>query len=74
MLLMKSFMWIRQCGKRKVFLAGGINPDNIVDALEVGTDGVDLCSGVEKEPGVKDAEKMKALFLKIAKYNSSCEL
>ena len=69
-----DWSWIRRCGKRNVFLAGGINPENIVDALEVGTYGVDLCSGVEKEPGVKDAEKMRDLFLKIAKYNQSCEL
>lgn len=65
--------WIKQTGKQKVFLAGGITPDNIIDALEVGTYAVDLCSGVEKTPGIKDANKMRVLFSKIAKYNASCE-
>ena len=47
---------------RRVFLAGGINPDNAAKAIEVGVYGIDVCSGVEKEPGVKDHEKMRKLF------------
>ena len=59
----KSFDWdmISQVNKR-VFLAGGINPDNAVGAIETGVYGIDVCSGVEKEPGKKDHEKMKLLF------------
>ncbi len=59
----KSFDWemISQVNKR-VFLAGGINPDNAVHAVETGVYGIDICSGVEKEPGKKDHEKMKLLF------------
>lgn len=58
--------WIKSAGGKNIFLAGGINPDNITDALAVGTYGIDLCSGVEKEPGIKDVGKMKLLFKKIA--------
>ena len=47
---------------RRVFLAGGITPENAAKAIEVGVYGIDVCSGVEKEPGVKDHEKMKKLF------------
>ena len=60
-----DWSWIRETGAKKIFLAGGINPDTIKDALAVGTYGVDLCSGVEKEPGVKDENKMRELFDKI---------
>ena len=47
---------------RRVFLAGGINPDNAAAAVELGVYGIDVCSGVEAEPGKKDHKKMKALF------------
>jgi phosphoribosylanthranilate isomerase len=60
--------WIRAVPGKKIFLAGGISPGNIGQALAVGTYGVDLCSGVEKAPGVKDPAKMKLLFEKIAEY------
>jgi len=62
--------WIqkKQTGK-KIFLAGGITPDNITAALSVGTYGIDLCSGVESEPGFKDPTKLKTLFDKINTFH-----
>ena len=54
---------------KKIFLAGGITPDNIIDALAVGTYGIDLCSGVESGPGIKDTAKLKTLFEKIKSFN-----
>jgi len=59
--------WIRQIHSKKIILAGGITPDNIRRALQVGTYGIDLCSGVEKSPGLKDVQKMKKLFKITAK-------
>jgi len=53
---------------RKVFLAGGLGPDNIAQALALGTWAVDLCSGVEARPGVKDAAKLERLFEEIGIY------
>ncbi len=48
---------------RPVLVAGGIRPDNVRQALErSGADGVDVCSGVEARPGIKDPEAMKRLF------------
>ncbi len=47
---------------KRVFLAGGINPDNAADAVKLGVYGIDVCSGVEAEPGKKDHNKMKQLF------------
>lgn len=49
------------------FLAGGITPDNITDALtQVQPDGIDLSSGVERSPGDKDLEKVARLFEALA--------
>ncbi len=58
-----TFDWnvIGHIGKR-VFLAGGINPDNAAQAAKLGVYGIDVCSGIEAEPGKKDHKKMKNLF------------
>lgn len=44
----------------KLMLAGGLTPENILSALEaVHPDAVDVASGVERKPGVKDPRKMQ---------------
>ncbi len=44
-------------------LAGGLTPDNILDALsELQPSGIDLSSGVERSPGDKDLNKVAQLF------------
>jgi phosphoribosylanthranilate isomerase len=46
-----------------VWLAGGINPGNVGDALDtLDPYGIDLCSGLETSPGKKDPRKVKALM------------
>jgi len=59
----KKFDWsvLTDINKR-VFLAGGINPENAAEAVETGVYGIDVCSGVEESPGKKDHGKMKKLF------------
>jgi phosphoribosylanthranilate isomerase len=47
---------------KRVFLAGGINPDNAAKAVKLGVYGIDVCSGIESRPGKKDHRKMKKLF------------
>ncbi|MCP4711029.1 MAG: phosphoribosylanthranilate isomerase [Planctomycetes bacterium] len=66
-----DWSWIRQISHQKIFLAGGITPENVIQALTVGTYGIDLCSGVEKSPGMKSPDKMKKLFEELAQFNSS---
>ena len=58
-----TFDWniVGHIGKR-IFLAGGINPDNAVAAVELGVYGIDVCSGIEAAPGKKDHKKMRKLF------------
>lgn len=44
-------------------LSGGINPDNIARALQtVRPQGLDVSSGVESEPGVKNADLINGFF------------
>ena len=51
-----------------LLLAGGLNPDNVLTALEsLHPDGIDLSSGVERSPGDKDLEKVYQLLKNLKK-------
>ncbi|MFH1821928.1 MAG: phosphoribosylanthranilate isomerase [Methanobacteriota archaeon] len=58
---------IRASVDKPVFLAGGLNPSNVAEAIKaVGPDGVDVSSGVESSSSVKAPELMRE-FIKAAR-------
>jgi phosphoribosylanthranilate isomerase len=62
----KTFNWqFLEDFDRPYILAGGISIENIDEALSLKPYAIDLVSGIEKSSGVKDHDKMRALFERI---------
>jgi len=64
----KKFDWSLSCQSSKpLWLAGGLNPDNVAMAIRtVRPYAVDVSSGVEASPGIKDADRIQN-FIKAVK-------
>lgn len=51
---------------KPLILAGGLNPDNVADAIRrVRPYAVDVCTGTEKTPGVKDPKKVQRFLYEV---------
>ncbi|MBY6017228.1 bifunctional indole-3-glycerol-phosphate synthase TrpC/phosphoribosylanthranilate isomerase TrpF [Halomonas denitrificans] len=49
-------------------LAGGLGPDNVADAARAGFYGLDINSGVEDAPGIKNADKIRTSLTAVRQY------
>jgi phosphoribosylanthranilate isomerase len=74
----KTFDWrvIRSASeKKKLFLAGGLTPENVEEAIRIGHPyAVDVCSGVEARPGKKDPRRIEAFMRAVRSANHAGKL
>lgn len=73
----ESFPWDlarEHRGDAPVLLAGGLNPENVAEAIRQAQPfAVDVASGIESSPGVKDEELMRE-FVAAATHGSGSEV
>lgn len=70
----RTFDWEREAaairlliGDKRLIAAGGLDPDNVAGAIRaLAPDVVDVSSGVESSPGVKDHARMRAFAAAVA--------
>ncbi|MPZ74913.1 MAG: N-(5'-phosphoribosyl)anthranilate isomerase [Deltaproteobacteria bacterium] len=56
--------WLEELNTEKIIISGGLNLQNVAAAIRrIRPYGVDVCSGVEVRPGIKDHGKIKEFIL-----------
>jgi phosphoribosylanthranilate isomerase len=56
--------WIDGVDTSKLILSGGLSVENVIEAIKrIQPFGVDVCSGVESRPGIKDHGKLKEFII-----------
>jgi len=69
----KTFDWSvaqKAAESHKIILAGGLTPENVGEAiLTVRPFAVDVASGVESRPGIKDSGKLRDFFAEVSRAN-----
>jgi phosphoribosylanthranilate isomerase len=59
-----SWEWLEGLKSEKLILSGGLSIENVGEAIRrIHPYGVDVCSGVETRPGIKDHAKLKEFIL-----------
>ena len=63
------YLKVRDLSTKPVILAGGITPENVFKILERTNAGyIDIMTGIEEVPGVKDENKVQKLFEELRKF------
>lgn len=62
-----NFELLKNTNISSYFLAGGININNVTQALQY-TSKLDISSSLESEPGIKDLDKIKTFMQKVKEY------
>ena len=71
-----AFDWRRLPAElnKPVLLAGGLNPDNVFEAITTVLPwGVDVSSGIESAPGIKDGERMRRFVEEVRRADCHVE-
>lgn len=72
----RAFDWTRlpQDLTKPALLAGGLKPGNVFDAITTALPwGVDVSSGVESEPGIKDGERLRRFVEEVRRADCHVE-
>lgn len=57
------------CARYPTLLAGGITPENILEAIRLARPyGIDVSSGAESTPGIKDIDKVRRLIKNVRQF------
>lgn len=65
---------VARAGDLPVFLAGGLRPENAAEAVtRVNPFAIDVASGVESSPGLKDYERIEALLDALAPFRGEVD-
>jgi phosphoribosylanthranilate isomerase len=65
----RAFSWslLAPRAPHGTFIAGGVRPDNVFALMRYRPYGIDLSSGVESSPGIKDPIKLRLFFEELEK-------
>ena len=61
---------LRALDLSRVFVSGGLAPENVAEAAALNPYALDVASGVESAPGIKDHDKLRSFIAKRSSIKS----
>jgi phosphoribosylanthranilate isomerase len=62
---------LRALDLRRVFVSGGLAPGNVAEAAALNPYALDVASGVESSPGLKDADKLASFIANAKSFHTN---
>src|ERR1700730_2387508 len=62
---------LRALDLRRVFVSGGLAPDNVAEAAALNPYALDVASGVESSPGLKDPDKLASFIANAESFHTN---